>query len=173
MKPADLPAPDDPALTPEQYQLIVAPALQVMAELAVVRGDFELYNDMACMLGLRALIARLADCYLDEAGTLSATGRAALAGARDAASTLVLQRSPLDAKQLSDCIWALNEAERQLEAAQVFGAEREAVDTAWREFADGTRERAIGQLKLAGGTVVTAIDNWERARFEARQDAPS
>ena len=34
-------------LTPAEYQLLAAPALQVAAEMAAQRGDPHLYNDMA------------------------------------------------------------------------------------------------------------------------------
>ena len=60
------PAPQAGSLPAEPYHQIVSPALQVCAELAAVRGDPDLYNDMASMLALRTLIQRFGDLYLQS-----------------------------------------------------------------------------------------------------------
>lgn len=148
----------------EAYHLIVSPALQVAAELAAVRGDPELYNDMASMLALRRLVTTFGEFYARQYPNIDAATRQAIAAAPEAACTMVLQRAELDAKQLSECLWALDAAERQLAADAAFGSEAEPAQTAWQELIQGHRDNALARLKFAAGSLVTAIDHWERRR---------
>lgn len=151
-------------LAADQYHRIVSPALQVTAELAAVRGDPELYNDMASMLALRAIVTTLGEFYLEDNANAPETTRAAIKAAPEAACTMVLERAELDNKQFSECLWALDAAEKQLAAAQVFGKEREPARAAWRELESGNRDNAVARLKFAAGALVGDIDNWERQR---------
>src|SRR5579859_1177809 len=53
-------------LTPVEYQLLAAPALQAAAEVAAQRGDPHLYNDMASMLALLGTVTALTHAYLQQ-----------------------------------------------------------------------------------------------------------
>ncbi len=153
-----------PSLPAAQYHLIVSPVLQVTAELAAVRGDPDLYNDMASMLALMALVRALADCCLEAHPDESPAVREAIEAAPAGACVMVLNRGELIQEQISDCIWALETATRQLVEARVLGRERKLAREAWRLLGDGDREGAIQRLKLAATGIVNAVDQWERER---------
>lgn len=154
------------SLPASEYHSIVAPALQVSAELAAARGDPDLYNDMASMLVLRGLIQTLGQCFLETHQGASDSLRKAIDAAADGACAMVLKRGELSATQLSECLWALQSATRQLANAQVFDQDQTRLHDAWDHLAAGNRKDAIAQLKLAAGGMATAIDHWERAREE-------
>lgn len=162
-----------PSLPQDQYHQIVSPALQVAAELAAVRGDPELYNDMASMLALRTLVQRFGDFYLDKHPESDDELRTAIAGAPKGACVMALQRAELDEKQMRECLWALDTASDQLTEAGVIGCEKEHAMAAWRQLGGGNRKHALDKLKLAAGVLVTAIDQWERERDLQRETAPS
>ena len=151
------------SLPADQYHQIVSPVLQVTAELAAVRGDPDLYNDMASMLALRTLVQRFGGWYLGQYPDAGHDLRQAIAAAPEGACLMVLQRGELDSKQTRECLWALDAAARQLESAGVIGCESEAAHDAWRQLG-GNRKRALDKLKLAAATLVTAIDQLERQR---------
>ncbi len=159
---ADSPPPPG-ALPADQYHQIVSPVLQVCAELAAVRGDPDLYNDMASMLALRALIRQFGAFYLQQYPDTEATVREAIAAAPESACLMVLQRGELDDNQARECLWALDAASKQLDDTGVLGVARDSTRSAWQQLA-GNRKRALEKLKLAAGTLVTAIDQWERER---------
>lgn len=155
---------DAPSLADNEYHLIVAPVLQVAAELAAVRGDPELFNDMPSMLALRILVKRLGHSYLEQYPDTEDSLRVAIESAPDGACAMALKRAELDQVQSTDCMWSLNEAARQLEAAGVIGPEEELARDAWRQLCGGNRKHALSKLKLAAGGLVTAIDQWEQQR---------
>ncbi len=160
---------ENSSLNDEQYQLIVAPALQVTAELAAVRGDPELYNDLASMLVMRALIKAFGALYLED-GAHDTVTRDAIAAAPDAASSLVLQRAELTEQQFRECLWALDAAAGQL-GEDIFAGLREAVLPAWQALQAGNREQAVARLKFAAGNLAGDIDKWEYARDAANNKA--
>lgn len=154
------------SLPATEYHLIVSPALQVAAELAATRGDPDLYNDMASMLALMALVQGLADCYLrgqtNNAGAIQMAVEAAPVGA----CVMVLNRGELTQEQVNECVWALNAATRQLLESGVVGPERKLVEKAWMKLAEDDREEAGEWLKRAAAGIVSAIDQWEQSRGE-------
>lgn len=152
------------SLPASEYHAIVAPALEVCAELAAARNDPDLYNDMASMLVLRVLVQALGECFLEEHATASASLRKVLAAAADGACGMVLKRGELSAAQLGECLWALQTATGQLTDAHVFDQDQKLIHAAWRHLSAGNRKDAIGQLTLAAGGMATAIDTWERER---------
>lgn len=155
---------DSLPLPSEHYELIVAPVLQVAAKSAATRGDPELYNDMASMLALMALVRALGNCWLqhhpEATSTLQDTIHAAPAGA----CVMVLKRGELSPAQVSDCIWALKTASQQLVAAKVLGSEQHTAIQAWQPLTNGDRKTAVTILMRATKQLVAAIDAWERAR---------
>lgn len=155
-----------PSLPADEYHLIVSPVLQATAEIAAARGDPDLYNDMASMLALMALVQALGDCYLQQRSDETAAVREAVEAAPTGACLMVLNRSELDSDQIGDCVGALQAATRQLVAAQVLGREQKLAREAWQCLLDNDRAGAVTRLKRATVGIVTDIDQWERARGE-------
>jgi hypothetical protein len=155
-----------PSLPADEYHLIVSPVLQATAEIAAARGDPDLYNDMASMLALMALVQALGNCYLQQRADDTAAVREAVEAAPTGACLMVLNRSELDADQIGDCIGALQAATRQLIEAHVLGHEQKLAHEAWQCLLDNDRAGAVTRLNRATVGIVTAIDQWERARGE-------
>lgn len=162
-----IPGPADSALDPEHYHLIISPALQVAAELAAVRGDPDLYNDLASMLAMRAIVQKFGHWFIEQSGNLPESARQAIEHAPEAVSTMVLKRGDLDATQMRECLWALNTAQAQLQRDKVLAMDEEQGRKIWRLLCKGQREEAIANLKFAAGQLVQSIDNWERQRDAA------
>ncbi|MDN5925323.1 MAG: hypothetical protein L0H70_10050 [Xanthomonadales bacterium] len=155
---------DVSALSSDQYQHIVAPVLQVAAELAAVRGDPDLVNDMPSMLALKTLVSTFAAFYIEQHPEADAAVCAAIDAAADGACAMALKRVDMDKAQIKECLWALGAASVKLREAGVLGPELGIAREAWHQLAGGNRSHAIAKLKLAAGGMVTAIDHWERAR---------
>ncbi len=158
-----MPDQDINSLDPETYHRVVAPALQVAAEVAAGRGDPQLYNDMASMLALMALVAGLCECLRAD-GECDDGTQQALAQAPMGACVMVLQESALADAQINDCLWALSAAYAQLSEQGVIGSERRLVRDAWAHLHQDERVAARGVLGLAAAAVVAAVDDWEQAR---------
>lgn len=146
--------------------MIVSPVLQVTAEIAAVRGDRDLYNDMASMMALLILVRTLGGLYLQQPGA-AADASDAVDAAPMAACTMVLQRGELTREQVGDCLWALQAATQELADAQVLGREQRPAHEAWQFLLAGNRKHAIECLKQAAVSIVMDVDKWERDR-EAR-----
>ncbi|HET8897703.1 MAG TPA: hypothetical protein VFN09_02805 [Rhodanobacteraceae bacterium] len=164
-------APDEPALDPALYHLIVAPVLQAAAELAAARGDPDLVNDLASMLALRTLVQRFGEFYLDAHAESPTPVRDAIRAAPAAACLMPLQRAELTGEPLRDCLWSLDAASRQLTDAGVIGPEVPRARVAWSQLLDSQRDEAMQTLKLAAAELISAIDRFERAREMVRDRA--
>lgn len=160
----DQPSELTPSLPPAEYHLIVAPVLQVTADIAAARGDPDLFNDMPSMLALMALVRALADCYRRDAPEKAEAVRDALKAAPMGACLMALHRSELDESQINDCTWALEKATTQLVEAGVLGRERPLAEEAYRLLTGNDRAGAIERLKGAATGIVMEIDRWERTR---------
>ena len=150
-------------LTPAEYQLLAAPALQTSAELAAQRGDPHLYNDMASMLALLGMVGTLVHAYLEE-GAVDASPRATLEAAPLAVCALVFTESGLDAPQVEGCLRALSVAYLQLLRHGALGPQDAYVDKAYGELRSGHRATALQSLKLAATAIAWAVDAWEARR---------
>ncbi|MGD8380214.1 MAG: hypothetical protein PVJ40_10585 [Gammaproteobacteria bacterium] len=157
------PASTAAGLDHEQYRLIVAPALESAADTAARRGDPWLYNDMASMLALMALVTGLATCYHEDSGADEALARR-LEQAPLAACGMVFTETELTQAQVDDCIWALRKAYSTLRGDQVIGEESESVTTAWKALRDGRRDNALEALKSLSRDIARAVDDWEAHR---------
>lgn len=147
-------------LTPAEYQLLAAPALQTAAELAAQRGDPHLYNDMASMLALLGMVSALVHAYL-EGATADASPRPALEATPLAVCALVFTESGLEADQVDACLRALSAAYLQLLRQGVFGPQDAYVDKAFQELMSAQRPVAMQSLKLAAHAMAKAVDAWE------------
>ena len=148
-------------LTPAEYRLLAAPALQTAAELAAQRGDPHLYNDMASMLALLGMVSALVHAYLEE-GAADASPQQALEAAPLAVCALVFTESGLEADQVADCLRALSAAYLQLLRQGALGPQDAYVDKAYKELRSDQRSAALQSLKLAAHAMAKAVDAWER-----------
>lgn len=152
-------------LLPEEYQAVIAPAMQAAAELAAARGDPYLYNDLACMLALMVLVRDLADLYQDQWGALGQHSPAAVfAAAPSAACVMVLSEYELEPDSIHQMTTALERAAAQLSDDGVFGPERVEVQKAWDALNGGKRDTARAFLRQAASRIANAVDAWEAVR---------
>ncbi len=156
-------------LLPEEYQAIVAPAMQAAAELAAARGDPYLYNDLACMLTLMALIRDLADLYQDKFGALGQlSAPEQFKAAPKAACVMVLSEYEIDAESIQSMTSALDNAYARLASDNVFGPERVQVQKAWDAREANNLDAANAFLRQAATGLAGAIDAWESQRAQSR-----
>jgi hypothetical protein len=153
-------------LTPEEYQLLAAPALQIAAQVAAQRGDPHLYNDMPSMLALLGMVSGLTHAYLRQqpAPFSEISTRQALETAPLAVCALVFTESELTALQAQDCLRALSAAYLQLLRQGVLGPQDAYVDRAFQQLLAGERLAAERNLRQAALNMAGAVENWESAR---------
>ncbi|MDE2092206.1 MAG: hypothetical protein KGJ08_09960 [Gammaproteobacteria bacterium] len=152
-------------LTPEEYRLLAAPAIRAAAELAAQRGDPDLYNDMASMLALLAMVSALVQAYgtcREEFTTVSPPE--ALEAAPGAVCMLVFTRSELEPSLVADCLQALSAAYLLLLRQGVIGPQEAYVQKAFRALCQGEREVAHRLLLQAARAITWAVDEWETRR---------
>ena len=155
-------------LLPEEYQAVIAPAMQAAAELAAARGDPYLYNDLACMLALMVLVRDLADLYQDQWGPLGQHSPPdVFAAAPSAACVMVLSEYEIETDSIRQMTTALERAAEQLTADGVFGPERVEVHKAWSAFLDDKRDSAQAWMRQAASRIANAVDAWEARRAAA------
>ncbi len=153
-------------LLPEEYQAVIAPAMQAAAELAAARGDPYLYNDLACMLTLMVLVRDLADLYQDQWGALGQTSTPALfAAAPKAACVMVMTEYEIETGSIQSMTAALERAHEQLARGNVFGPERVQIQKAWDARNANNIETANAFMRQAATVTASAIDSWEKNRF--------
>lgn len=155
-------------LLPEEYQAVIAPAMQAAAELAAARGDPYLYNDLACMLALMVLVRDLADLYQDQWGPLGQHSPPdVFAAAPSAACVMVLSEYEIETDSIRHMTTALERAAAQLTADGVFGPERVEVHKAWNAFLEDKRDSAQAYMRQAASRIANAVDAWEARRAAA------
>lgn len=153
-------------LTPAEYELLAAPALQAAAETAAQRGDPHLYNDLPSMLALLGLVAALTRVYLEQPMPGS-SARSVLEAAPLAVCALVFTESGLEAAAVQQCLQALSRAYLQLLREGVLGPQEGLVEKAYVELMEGNRVQALQGLRQAALAMARAIDAWEAARSES------
>jgi hypothetical protein len=152
-------------LLPEEYQAVVAPAMQAAAELAAARGDPYLYNDLACMLALMVMVRDLCDLYQDQWGALGQiSAPAVFAAAPQAACVMVLSEYEVDPQSIQCMTAALAKAYAQLAADNVFGPERLEIQRAWDALNGHKPDSASAYMRQAAAMTAAAIDAWEGRR---------
>lgn len=157
-------------LTPTEYQLLAAPALQVAAEMAAQRGDPHLYNDMPSMLALLGMVSALVHAYLeDPAKPGDASLQAALEVAPLAVCALIFTESGLEVPEVDACLKALTAAYLQLLRQGILGPQDAYVEKAYGELSRGERPTGSQSLKQAAFAMTRAIDAWETAREEGER----
>jgi len=156
----------DGLLTPVEYQLLAAPALQAAAEMAAQRNDPHLYNDMASMMTLLGTVTALTHAYLQQPLPAEASSREVLEVAPLSICALVFTESGLEALEVQQCLRALSQAYLQLLKAGVLGPQEGLVEKAFDELMTGDRVSALQTLRQAAQAMTRAIDAWEAARAE-------
>lgn len=151
-------------LTPEEYQLLAAPALQTAAQVAAFRGDPHLYNDMPSMLALLGMVTALIHAYLQQPPPAGASHREILETAPLAVCALAFSESGLSGHQVQDCIRALSAAYLQLLRAGVFGPQDAFVDKAFQQLMAGQKPAALQNLRQGALAMAKAVDRWEAGR---------
>ena len=152
-------------LSPEEYQMIVAPSLKVAAELAASRGDPKLFQDMACMLCLIHMVSRLKNYYVDEWAVMSAmSSETSLQSAPEAACMMVLTEGNVDKGELSSMISSLNRAYELVVEADISKACDTDIKRAWDAMKKNDYEQFMALLEQSAKKFVLALDGWEKTR---------
>jgi len=151
-------------LTPVEYQLLAAPALQAAAEVAAQRGDPHLYNDMASMLALLGTVTALTHAYLQQPLSAGASPHKVLEVAPLSVCALVFTESGLGAAEVEQCLRALSQAYLKLLKEGVLGPQEGLVEKGFAELMAGERASALQSLHQAAQAMTRAIDAWEAAQ---------
>jgi hypothetical protein len=151
-------------ITPVEYELLAAPALQAAAEVAAQRGDPHLYNDMPCMIALLGTVTALTHAYLQQPLPHEASPQASLESAPLAVCALVFTESDLEAPQVEQCLRALSRAYLQLLREGVLGPQEGLVEKGFDQLMAGQRPAALHSLHQAIQTMARAVDSWEVSR---------
>jgi hypothetical protein len=151
-------------LTPVEYQLLAAPALQAAAEVAAQRGDPHLYNDMASMLALLGSVTALTHAYLQSDIPAEASPRAELERAPLAVCALVFTESGLEAPEVEQCLRALSQAYLKLLKEGVLGPQEALIEKGYAELMAGDRNAALQSLRFGMLAMAKAVDSWEAGR---------
>ena len=153
-------------LTPVEYQLLAAPALQAAAEVAAQRNDPHLYNDMASMLALLGTVTALTHAYMQQDLLSGSSPRETLELAPLSICALVFTESGLEAPEVQACLRALSQAYLSLLKEGVLGPQEGLVEKAFGELMTGDRVLALQSLRQAAQAMTRAIDAWEGSRAE-------
>ncbi|MEO1889305.1 MAG: hypothetical protein ABGX33_05260 [Cycloclasticus sp.] len=152
-------------LSPEEYQMIVAPSLKVAAELAASRGDPQLFQDLPSMLCLMYLVTGLKDYYVDEWALVSGmSNEESLNKAPEAACMMVLTEGNVEKSELGTMIDALNRAYQRILPEGVCDEANIDLKRAWESIKKNENEQFLAQLEQAAKKFVQSLVNWERAR---------
>jgi hypothetical protein len=152
-------------LSPEEYQMIVAPSLKVAAELAASRGDPTLLQDLPSMLCLMHLVTSLKDYYVDEWAVMTAmSSHASLEKAAEAACMMVLTEANVGKNELGSMISSLVRAYEQILGVGITAESDTDIQRAWEAMKLSENEQFLALLEQAAKKFVIAVDSWERAR---------
>lgn len=158
----------DAGLLPHEYEIVVAPCLQVAAELAASRNDPTLYNDLASMLALRELVREVSSCYLmDMAAIGQHSSNSQFEHAPIAVSAMVLEEFDVPAEHITPMLNALERAEAMLNEEAVAIAQNGIVEQAYLDLKRDRYDRGMNALTTAGSLMVAIIDEWEQRRSVA------
>ncbi|MGE5624123.1 MAG: hypothetical protein ACM3ZT_01090 [Bacillota bacterium] len=150
-------------LSPAEYQLLAAPALEAAAQVAAERGDPHLYSDMASMLGLLGTVTCVTHAYLQQLPP-DGSPRKQLEAAPLAVCALVFTESGLEAPEVERCLRALSAAYLKLLREGVLGPQEALVEQAYLELTDGKRPSGLQSLKRAIRAMARAVDAWEASQ---------
>jgi hypothetical protein len=151
-------------LTPVEYALLAAPALQAAAEVAAQRGDPHLYNDMPSMLALLGTVTALTHAYLQRDLPQGSSSCDVLERAPLAVCALVFTESGLEAPQVERCLRALSQAYLRLFQRGVLGPQEGLVEKGFEQLMTGNRSQALQLLRQGIQAMAKAVDAWEATR---------
>ncbi|HEX4300559.1 MAG TPA: hypothetical protein VH327_06780 [Gammaproteobacteria bacterium] len=152
-------------ITPVEYELLAAPALQAAAEVAAQRGDPHLYNDMPSMLALLGTVTALTHAYLQLDLPQGSSPRETLERAPLAVCALVFTESGLEAPLVEQCLRALSQAYLQLLKAGVLGPQEGLVEAGFQQLMAGDHPQGLQSLRQGSMAMAKAVDAWEAARM--------
>jgi hypothetical protein len=152
-------------LTPVEYELLAAPALQAAAEVAAQRGDPHLYNDMPSMLALLGTVTALTHAYLQLDLPAGSSSREVLERAQLAVCALVFTESGLEAPLVEQCLRALSQAYLQLLKEGVLGPQEGLVEAGFEQLMAGQRSQGLQSLRQGAMVMAKAVDAWEAIRM--------
>ena len=148
-------------LTPVEYELIAAPALQAAAEVAAQRGDPHLFNDMASMLALLGTVTALVHAYLEQGLPSEASPRGVFENAPLAVCALVFTESGLEAPVVERCLRALSSAYLRLLREGILGPQEGMAEKGFAQLMAGEHLQALQSLKQSVAAMARAVDAWE------------
>lgn len=154
-------------ITPTEYELLAAPALQAAAEVAAQRGDPHLYNDMPSMLALLGTVTALTHAYLQRDLPGDSSPREMLERAPLSVCALVFTESGLEALEVEQCLRALSQAYLQLLREGILGPQESLVEAGFEQLLAGDRLQGLQSLRQGVQAMARAIDAWETARGPA------
>lgn len=150
-------------LAPEEYQVVVAPALHAAATLAAGRGCATLFQDLPSMLALLVLVEGLARRYVSALGPLGQCSPPELFQAAPlAACVMVMSEMGAQDSDLAVLVPALARARLRLESSGALGVEQEGLEAAWQALLQEQSEQAREALLEAGQAVIGRVLDWER-----------
>ncbi|HEY1774361.1 MAG TPA: hypothetical protein VGH91_14325 [Gammaproteobacteria bacterium] len=154
-------------LTPIEYQLLAAPALQAAADVAAQRGDPHLYNDMASMLALLGTVTALTHAYLQRNLPGDSSPREILERAPLSVCALVFTESGLEALEVEQCLRALSQAYLRLLREGVLGPQESQVEAGFEQLMAGNQPQGLQSLRQGIQAMAKAVDAWEASRAPA------
>ncbi|HET7650173.1 MAG TPA: hypothetical protein VFL15_05685 [Gammaproteobacteria bacterium] len=154
-------------LTHDEYQLLAAVPLQAAAEVAAQRGDPQLFNDMAAMLALLAMVTTLTHAYLNRQPVFRERSPVSVLEAVPiAVCALVFSESNLEPREVQTCLRSLSSAYFQLLREGTLGPQDAYVEKAFEMLLAGDRVQALQGLKRGAVAMAHAVDAWEAGRRE-------
>lgn len=152
-------------LSPEEYQMIIAPSLKVAAELAASRGDPTLLQDLPSMLCLIHMVDSLKSYYVDEWLVMNGVpSEESLQNAAEAACMMVLTEGNVPKNYMPTMISALNRAYQQVIAEGISVESDAVIKRAWESVKKNENAQFLALLEQAAKKFVLGIDAWEKSR---------
>lgn len=153
------------SLSPEDYQTLVAPVLEVCANLAASRGDPTLYNDLPSMVALVQLTKGLASLHYTARAPLGQAPEAAIyTDLPLAVAVMVLAEHGIEPPLLDQMAGALLVIAQRLDESDLLPPPAVLVSPAWAAMLGGQVAQIHLTLRQAGSQVIAAVQTLESGR---------
>jgi hypothetical protein len=152
-------------LNPEEYQLLVAPVLEVCASLAAERGDPLLFNDLPCMTAVMSLVSGLGSLYYTANAPLGqGPGLELLEELPISVAVMVLVEGGIEPPLLEQMGRALRGVQTALRKSGLLEPEPVMLSAVWLALLREDPEAVRHALRLAARRVIAAVEELERQR---------